>query len=640
MSLSCATGPTATLFSNRVSVSTVTDVDRQVVNGTTVRTTVVETRTVTEAVPTATLFDSVCETIVVTDAGGRQTTVPDSMATTSTGVRPMTTSAMVRASTQSGSIVFVTSYSTISATSVFVVLKTQSPSIDPAAIAAQTGASSAEPSSTSSHTGAIAGGIVGAIALLALLAGLFLLWRKRSRRDRDTRALDNFFKDAQNPGESGGTRQGTMRRKSSMILDLEKERDVSHSNDEDNWAALTRVSSMADDSGASEAYRQRSQSRSSMNALSRGVSMRSVGADGVLTGAMAAGAGGGGWITGTGADQLMVEEPEALLLRKSSDKSMASSPVSPFGGPVSPMGQYDGGPPQRLRHLSSHSADLLPSISPVPYSLPGSPELPVMRLPTGAEGPPASAPNTIGRNAYSRAQHHLSMSGIYPSPPASALPKQRSFSSSSQQMPERPKSAIDFTALSDLPGTMQWSPPTSPRMQGGRGIEARASVYGYSQHTPLTHWSPPLAPVRVTSPSHRRRSGNSPSFSGEYPPSRYSHLDVVADPEGRSAQPDDETATAPATEGAVHTRTRSLSGGALLQSAVVQSSDSAPSSSSSSKKSSLSVRNASPEHTSGGESDEPKTAAPARTTSPVHAYHERMLRSVSEKAQALLNARR
>ncbi|KAJ8662111.1 hypothetical protein O0I10_001803 [Lichtheimia ornata] len=40
-------------------------------------------------------------------------------------------------------------------------------------------------SSTSNHTGAIAGGVVGGVVGLALIAGLFLLWRRRQRRRRE-----------------------------------------------------------------------------------------------------------------------------------------------------------------------------------------------------------------------------------------------------------------------------------------------------------------------------------------------------------------------------------------------------------------------------------------------------------------------
>jgi len=539
----------------------------------------------------------------------------------------------------------------MSATSVFVVLKTESPAVGIATNTAGSDSSSSSKTSSSSHAGPIAGGIVAAVILLALIGGFAWFMRKRSRRDRDTRALDDFFKDnLTHDGNGGGAVAGataggtastrkSMRRKSSMIVDLEKERNLSHSNDEDNWAAMTRISSLADEDNG-EVYRRLSQSRQSLNAISRAVSMHSmIAPEAALVGAT-------GW-DGISEKQ-MVEEPHSMLNRVGSDKS-SLSPYSPSN--MSPLTPYDGNRLQRVRHLSSRSTDLLPSLSPGLYSLHSSPESPNALLTPGEEPIHSSAPNTLGRQqgSYHRLNHHMSISSVYAPTQPSAVPKQRSFSSSSQQMPERPKSALGIMAVSGQnyhpsQRPQQWSPPSSPQnhpVNIGNRNQARASVHGYSQYGPYTNWSPPLVPQRIISPRRPRPSSVQPQLSGEYPPSRYSHLDIVK--QATDSEAEGEVQAVAAFEGA---RQRSLSGGILLKSPMAISEtnrvngnaigvDASPSSSTStSKKNSLSIRNASPEMST--EEDEelkdPGTANPAST----QAYHQKMAKNVSEKAQALM----
>jgi hypothetical protein len=383
-------------------------------------------------------------------------------------------------------------------------------------------------------------------------------------------------------------RQSTLKRKSSMFIDLDREKDLSHRNSEDNWAAMTRASSLGHE-GNPDSYRRLSQSRQSLQSPSRAVSMHSNGPDAALIAAM-------GW-DGLLENQPMVEEPEetVALDRHSSKKSISSAFNSPAQGNAN-----DGTRPPRSRQLSSRSSVLLP--------LPDSPDSSAIALQKPLEESiPSFAPNTIGRPGYDPMTSHMSISSVY-----APYPKTRTFSSSSQQMPERPKSAMGLMAVnspqdqSTYQRQHQWSPPTSPRnlptMMLGRN-QSRASVHGYtpkgSYSTP--NWSPPQSPHRVASPNRPRPQLSVQYSSGEYPPSRYSHLDIVK----QANESEAEGVVVPAAIAVQGGRQRSLSGGILLAAPamapeLVKTSRTSltpgnSASSSASNPASLSVRNASPE---------------------------------------------
>lgn len=595
MSDSCTTSATETLYSTQYSVvvqtaSTNTFVD----DGSEVATsTVLETYTTSELIPTATLYGTTC----ATPAADADTTAISSAATRNrdrsaaasssitTAILPTSTATYVREVTSANnrggaSVVFVTAYSTMSATSVFVVYETKSNSLSvPTSTSLQT-----DSKSSSSHSGAIAGGIVGAVILFALLAFLAWFFRKRSRRDRDTRALDDFFKDALNPGEAGlaggaivggatSTRRGTMRRKSSTILDLEKEKNMSHSNDDENWAALTRISMSV--GGHDDPYydsQSRPQSRLSMQGISRGASIRSYGADEA-------------YLASSDAiiDGPLVEEPEAINF-PAANLSRSQSP------------RYDEGRPRSahrmLSHLSSRSGEA-PALSPglTSSTADKSPRSDEEGLPL----PPS--PVYKGGRPNTRIHHHLSMSGIHP-----ITLQEGNASTFGQSTPERPKSAL---------GTMAVAEPHSPRLRqpslhkqhsfqrSPPSLHSRRSIAGYNGQ-----YSPPLHPVRVASAQQIRGLTH---FGPHYPPSRYSHLDIISR--------DDSSAVPSGVDGDNTSRQRSLSGSILVKmaaslsdDAAVNANDSDPNSSSSasaSLKAPQATRSSSPEDAAvAGRSDE------------------------------------
>ncbi|UZJ55171.1 hypothetical protein CBS101457_004491 [Exobasidium rhododendri] len=641
MSISCAPSATATLYSNRLSYETLTQFETQTNNGTAVTTSFLQTSTRTAAIPTSTLYGSVCQTLVVASQSGRQTTVADSQATTSTSLQPTSTATIVSASTAAsgGSVVLVTSYSTLSATSVFVILKTETPVATSSAVAASSGSSG----SSSSHAGPIAGGIVAAVVLLALIGGLVWFMRKRSRRNRDTRALDDFFKDALNPGDSmggvaaltavgGSTRQSTMKRNPSMLIDLDQEKNLSNSNDGDNWAAMTRMSSLGHEDNDETVLPRSPQSRQSFNAGSRAVSMHSNGPDAALIAAM-------GW-DGISEKQAMVEEPETMLDRSNSRRSASS----PFQSPPhkSLMMPFDTNQVPRVRHLSNRSSDMVPPHSPILYSMTSSPELnPV------DEFIPSIAPTSFGHPGYDRTMgHHMSMSSAI-----APHPKARSFSASSQQMPERPKSSMGLMAITKPHDTLanqqtqQWSPHASPRnyptTMNGRS-QSRASMHSFHQNGSYNNSrSPSLYPQRAI-PANRSRPSLWPQYSssnGEYPPSRYSHLDVVN--QGAEAETEAESVVpeALAVEGG---RQRTLSGGLLLKTSTIAPEPTFSNTSTASKSNSLSIRNASPEQLTEDEETVAEKASkiPLDSTTPAstEAYHETVANTFFETSETLLSS--
>lgn len=610
----CTTSATATLYSTQYSAVLQTSTSTGYINGSQIASPIVETSYVRQAFPTATLYGTTCQAIEVasTTTPGRNRDRDSSfISSVSTAYVPASTATYVRQSTAANnggaSIVYVTAYSTMSAKSVFVVYKTRSnvPAATSTANAAQTNTKS----SSSSHAGAIAGGIVAAIVLIVLLA--FLAWcvRKRSRRDRDTKALDDFFKDSLNPGEAGvggallegtmSTNRSIMRRKSSQILDLEKEKNLSHSNDEDNWAALTRISTSI--GGHEDQYvdcPSRSLSRLSLNAISRGASIRSYGADEALAGP---GAGAVGW-DGM-ADRPLVEEPESIIFPPASIRSRSSIGRSPY---------EDGHPRSAHRmssHLTSHSNDHTPALSPALASM--------QSASTGGEASPHSeeggtmfspAPSPFPRGngrPHARMQHHLSMSGLYPHARPAVIP---SLASISQGIPERPKSALGIMAVPEPLSprlrhpSLQQSPPLKPI-----SLQSRASIGGYGQYAPQNiQYSPPLhsGPIRTFSAQQQRRPGLPPQaqFGSAYPPSRYSHLDIISP--GAMAGQESEAPKAEAAQvqqQLAASRQRSLSGSILVKTAASLSEDAAvhdfdPSSSASaSLKAPTMTRNSSPE---------------------------------------------
>jgi hypothetical protein len=603
MSDSCTTSATETLYSTEYSVvvqaaSTNTFFD----GGSEVATTIFDTITTSQLIPTATLYGTTC----ATPAAGADTTAISSAATRDrdrsaaatsvTAVLPTSTATYVREVTSANnrggaSVVFVTAFSTMSATSVFVVYETRSNSL---AVPTSTSLQ-ADSKSSSSHSGAIAGGIVGAVVLLALLAFLAWFFRKRSRRDRDTRALDDFFKDALNPGEAGlaggavvggaaSTRRGTMRRKSSTILDLEKEKNLSHSNDDDNWAALTRISLSV--GGHDDPYydsHSRPQSRLSMQGISRGASIRSYGADEAYLASSDAITSGP-----------LVEEPEAI-----------DFPAANLQRSQSPR-QYDNGRPRSahrmLSQLSSRSADHPPALSP------GLTSSTADKSPRSDEEgfPLPPSPVFKGGRPNPRMHHHLSMSGIHP-----IMQADSNTLSFGQSTPERPKSAL---------GTMPIPEPHSPRLRqpslqqhsyqrSPPSLQSRRSIAGYNGQ-----YSPPLHPVRVTSAQQIRGLTH---FGPDYPPSRYSHLDIVS----RDAMP---TTGDSQIHGDNAGRQRSLSGSILVKMAASLSEDAAVndsdpnSSASTSLKAPQATRSSSPEDVAvAGHSDEELIKATRQsTTSP------------------------
>lgn len=669
MSISCTTRATATLYGTGYSVVTQVAYSNQYDNGSYVQTSYLETSTIEQAVPTETQYGTACQTI---DPSSRASTRTRAQEKTSTQILPTSTATYVMASTaaadQGGEVVLVTSIVTMSATSVFVVYQTETP-----AIAAPTVTSSHKSSSSSSHAGPIAGGIVAAVVLIALLAILAWFLRKRSRRDRDTRALDDFFKDALNPGEGGMvedddilgaavSNRRSMKRKSSLVLDLEKEKNLSHSNDEDNWAALTRMSSIADDD-RSETYRQRSLSRQSLNAISRGASIRSHGQDDVI---MAAVAGVGPATTWDGVSaRPLTEEPETIHFPLAAARSHSSVYQQDES-------QYHPRSTRRMSsRLSSRSADLLPLMSPGLAS-PRSPSLindtpstfgvrnDEFFAPPAPPPPPSASPPLYGPNR-SRSQH-MSMSGL------NGLPYNLGPGSPTtppQNVPERPKSALGIMAVPEenhgdhdhqqqaalpLQQPFHWSPPAR-----STPLRSRASIAGYGQYGAYSQWSPPLRPHRVG--SNRPLIGSS-QFSSEYPPSRYSHLDVI----NQQAEGAASTITTTRVEEAetarevpIHRemRHRSLSGSILMKaaasikerksvdgSAAAATGDRSDSSdlstsASASQKNSLNTRNPSSEQQFS--EDDEETNLRQQSTSALPAYHEKMASSVLDRTLALIN---
>lgn len=549
MSDRCSTQPSSTLYGTSLSTATVTRSVTATVTlagGQTSETVSLDLDTIvqTQSSPTATLFATQCDS-----------------ATSQQRQRMTATRTVEESSTQpGGNVVVHTVIRTLSWNG--VVIETQTA---PPAPPASPQVTDVTESQHHSNSGAIAGGIVGAVAFLALLAACLWFARKRRKNAQATRNLDEFFSDPTatawedktvEAGAAGGTagRKSTLRsfkHKSLAVLDLEKEKKTSSENDGSHWAALTRIdSAQADDDGAEPPTYGRTPSRQSLNAAGRPLSFHS----------MSLGHGVGAPHEGRPADGMMVDRsmPQgsltaeaAILLRNDSDRS-SKSDNSPNG----------------MRALSTHSVDMLPSfmsnasppISPTsPYSSPPLREMPlregvpldnVQTSPSSPSHHPGARPGMsrdarLSVSSGSLMQQMVDQDGN----PVQTVPKARSWSTSTLSVPERPKSALGLSGphppLSGafVPYAVHQSPPQSPSMgpvmatpstlTGGPGLGGRASLNnGPPLHSNLAYRqsmqqqrSPPLSPRPYASGS---------ISSGAYPPSQYTHLDVHKTDEERA----------------------------------------------------------------------------------------------------------
>ncbi|MCO5585498.1 hypothetical protein L7F22_039431 [Adiantum nelumboides] len=245
------------------------------------------------------------------------------------------------------------------------------------------------------------------------------------------------------------------------VLDLDKEKNLSET-DDNHWAALTRIdSAQVDGENVGEDEVQsygRPQSRQSLNALDRPLSFHSMSIGHGLASPQPFGLP----VPGLSPDHDQLDK-DAILLRNSSDRSSKSAHS-----------------PGQLSALKTKSMDMLPSflssssppISPTsPYGSPPLREMPLHEgFAVGSNGYENSRPS-IARGTYFSSSSNMMMIDVKNDPK-----KTRSWSASSYNIPERPKSAL---GLSNHP-----SPPLS-------------SIYAGS----AIQQSPPLSPTLI-SPSH------------------------------------------------------------------------------------------------------------------------------------------
>lgn len=618
MSNRCSQVPTSTLYGQFTTSQVVTNTilatstlpDGEVTVSTSFD---VETSIATQASPTSTLYSTRCRG----DDTQRQTQTvmqTEAQTTTQAGGRVIVQT-IIRTATSEGRVVVETQTAT------------------PTAVPTTTTLASSQNAQHNTNVGAIAGGIVGAVAFLALLFGLLWFVRKRRRNAMASRNLDEFFADPSAQGwdekhANGGnttsrsgsilgvgagtsSKGGTLRsikRKSMAVLDLDKEKNVSETND-NHWAALTRIDSaqMDDEIVGDEEVQSygRPQSRHSLNALDRPLSFHS----------MSAGHGLGSQqpfvlpVPGLSPDHDHSDK-EADLLRNDSDRSSKSAHS-----------------PRELGTLNTRSMDMLPPflsnasppISPTsPY---GSPPLREMPLHEGvainSNGYESSRPSIARGSRYSISSNMM-MTGM-----TNDAKKTRSWSASSYNMPERPKSALGLSSQASLPlssiyagSVIQQSPPLSPTLMpiNGRKGSAdlqrnRASINGGQPHYPSVRYSGAMQALSGRPSQYAPSSPqgyNAVNASSQYPPSQYTHLDAHKTDEERAEDRKHVMNSLASMNGIEkyqdqpQRRQRSLSGAMLLR--VTNGEDSPPSTpqaremtpTSSGERSALSVRNADP----------------------------------------------
>lgn len=566
MSKDCSAIPTTTLY-GAVTSSVVTT--RTFLATSTLAGGIVETSTsfefdtalTTKYTPTATQYLTQCKT-----TANPQTQQSSNFTTSTDGGGQVIIQTFIQTFTSKGS----------------VVVETQTASANPANA---TSFATHNDDSRKSDTGAIAGGIVGGVAFLALLLGLFWLLRKRKKNALASRNLDEFFADPStmdwdeknNSNSNNGTgrfngagrasragsllgiangttsRGGTLRslkRGSLGVLDLEKDKGVSET-DQNHWAALTRIDSaqLDEEREMQEALSNhgRPQSRQSLNGIGRPLSYHSLShAHGLISPQAFI-------LPNEITPELEPLDANPALLRNDSDKSSKS-----------------GNSPSALSNIQTRSMDMLPSflsgvsppISPTsPYGSPPLRDLPLREgVPLSSNGYPQTDQRpTMGRGPRSSSNSNILM----PDATMTGVPntvKPRSWSSGTFNVPERPKSALGLSGQASPPlsaifanQVIHQSPPISPTLmpvhtgspdqhrnsglQRGRAslnggtpqypnIYTRGSMKGFSHQQQQNSTQPPQSPNAYfsTSPTHQQ----------PYPPSQYSHLDVYKTEEERA----------------------------------------------------------------------------------------------------------
>ncbi|PWN35757.1 uncharacterized protein FA14DRAFT_155167 [Meira miltonrushii] len=624
MSNRCSPVPTSTLYGQFTTTQLVTNTivaTSTLPDGETTASTSydVETSIGTQASPTSTLYSTRCR-------GDDGQTQAQTQAQTQDQAQTQTEA---QTTTQAGGRVIVQTIIRTASSEGSVIVETQTAT--PTAISSPTLLASSQDTQHNTNAGAIAGGIVGAVAVLALLFGLLWFIRKRKRNAMASRNLDEFFADPSaqvwdekqanggNPrsrsasilGVAAGTssRGGTLRsikRKSLAVLDLDKEKNASETND-NHWAALTRIdSAQLDDENLGDEEVQnygRPRSRHSLNALDRPQSFHS----------MSIGHGLGSQqpfglpVPGLSPDHDHSDK-EADLLRNGSDRSSKSARS-----------------PGELGALKTKSMDMLPSflssasppISPTsPYNSPPLRDMPLHEgVAINANGYENVRPS-IARGSQFSISSNMMMTDM-----TNDAKKTRSWSASSYNMPERPKSALGLSSHASPPlssvlvgSPIQQSPPLNPTLYGQKGSanlqRGRASINGGQPHYPSKRYSGTMQTHSGRSPQYGPSSPqayNAISPSSHYPPSQYTHLDAHKTAEERAEDRMHALNSVASMNGLdknqdqPQRRQRSLSGALLLR--VTNGEDSPPltipqagemTPTSSGERSTLSVRNADP----------------------------------------------
>lgn len=338
----------------------------------------------------------------------------------------------------------------------------------------------------SANSGAIAGGIIGGVVALAIVAIVIWLMRKRLRRERDSKHLDDIFRDPSSVGWKGDetdfgsgaafASKGLGRRKSSTILDLEKK----SRNDQEHWAALT---SAEDEQDAKDIRSCTSpSSRQSLRALSAAMSSystaeRSHGSETSET----------------------PQSHEKNSPRSNQDLSLSTE--SPRSSTSSP---------QKERTLPE-SVDSLKQIGTAEYAI-------------EKQAPTRTASFHSGQQGLQQAPTERQYSSLLGDFSAQHARKPRSMSTSAYVIPEYPQGAVEPLR----PGRRSVSPIYMYNQQAGSPTSPTFSstltqAMGLQNH----RGSQPVTPYALPSPTFTaHRTSTIRSFNGDYPPSQYSHLDV------------------------------------------------------------------------------------------------------------------
>lgn len=415
-----------------------------------------------------------------------------------------------------------------------------------------------------SHTGAIAGGIIGGVAAFVLFGLLVWLFRKRHRRERDTRNLDEFFNDPKSVGWNpedddgtaaavGGSRYSTRRTRRKSVprmLDLEKE--SRRRDDNGNWAALMAQNDSENghaDHGDSEDAAEilsngRPLSQHSATGRSRAMSVQSISAaafDIAQPGHLAAPVGVQSSRNSSGEEVPRVTDARDNLLRGSSYGSAGSGYLS--------SKQLQGDPV-----VPDHVME---------------PETIAMRLSPSGPDSVFNFDEDVPRDSCEPYQPYTSRNG---------RTKPRSLSANSvYSAVDRPKSPLGFGSgnphsAASPPSSPYYGAAGMPLTNASRPTSPAASMgasMSHGRHMPRA-WSPP--PVGASSrvpaqPQQVHRFSSMHSYDGNYPPSQYAHLDVR---EQAGDEPYEETspemrARTLSPPLAASRRDRSLSGNALVR---------------------------------------------------------------------------